>query len=25
LLNFAVKYRDRIDKAQILPKVSWKN
>jgi UDP-sulfoquinovose synthase len=24
LLNFAVKYRDRIDQAQILPKVSWR-
>jgi UDP-sulfoquinovose synthase len=24
LLNFAVKYRDRIDESQILPKVSWK-
>lgn len=24
LLNFAIKYRDRIDQAQILPKVSWK-
>ncbi|AFY69859.1 UDP-sulfoquinovose synthase [Thalassoporum mexicanum PCC 7367] len=24
LLNFAVKYRDRIDQSQILPKVSWR-
>jgi UDP-sulfoquinovose synthase len=24
LLNFAVKYRDRIDQAQILPQVSWR-
>ncbi|MDX1977240.1 MAG: UDP-sulfoquinovose synthase [Pseudanabaenaceae cyanobacterium bins.68] len=24
LLNFAIKYRDRIDQAQILPKVTWK-
>jgi UDP-sulfoquinovose synthase len=24
LLNFAIKYRDRIDESQILPKVSWK-
>jgi len=23
LLNFAVKYKDRVDKGQILPKVSW--
>jgi UDP-sulfoquinovose synthase len=25
LLNFAVKYRDRIDQKQILPKVKWRN
>ena len=25
LLNFAVKYRDRIDHKQILPKVKWRN
>ncbi len=25
LLNFAVKYRDRIDQKQILPKVQWRN
>jgi UDP-sulfoquinovose synthase len=24
LLNFAVKYQDRVDRTQILPKVSWK-
>jgi UDP-sulfoquinovose synthase len=24
LLNFAVKYQDRVDRSQILPKVSWK-
>jgi UDP-sulfoquinovose synthase len=24
LLNFAMKYRDRVDEAQILPKVTWK-
>ena len=24
LLNYAVKYRDRVDKKQILPKVTWK-
>ncbi|WP_026100942.1 NAD-dependent epimerase/dehydratase family protein [Synechococcus sp. PCC 7336] len=24
LLNYAVKYRDRVDKRQILPKVTWK-
>ena len=24
LLNYAVKYRDRVDKSQILPKVTWK-
>jgi UDP-sulfoquinovose synthase len=25
LLNFAIKYRDRVDASQILPKVSWKH
>jgi UDP-sulfoquinovose synthase len=25
LLNFAVKYKDRVDKNEILPKVKWKN
>jgi UDP-sulfoquinovose synthase len=25
LLNFAIKYRDRIDQKQILPKVKWRN
>jgi UDP-sulfoquinovose synthase len=25
LLNFAVKYKQRVDQAQILPKVSWRN
>ena len=25
LLNFAIKYRDRIDEKQILPKVKWRN
>ena len=24
LLNFAVKYKDRVDDSQILPKVTWK-
>jgi len=24
LLNFAIKYQHRVDKAQILPKVSWR-
>jgi UDP-sulfoquinovose synthase len=24
LLNFAIKYKDRVDRSQILPKVSWK-
>jgi UDP-sulfoquinovose synthase len=24
LLNFAVKYKDRVDKNQILPKVKWR-
>ncbi len=24
LLNFAIKYRDRVDQAQILPKVAWR-
>ncbi|MDY7022785.1 MAG: NAD-dependent dehydratase, partial [Cyanobacteriota bacterium] len=25
LLNFAVKYKNRVDKNEILPKVSWRN
>jgi UDP-sulfoquinovose synthase len=24
LLNFAIKYKDRVDTAQIMPNVSWK-
>ena len=24
LLNFAIKYQDRVDQKQILPKVSWR-
>ena len=25
LLNFAMKYKERVDKNEILPKVSWRN